>query len=369
MWNNGLDQFLPFVFTVVAIVFTDLLTGVGIGLFTSVIFILRSNLQRPLDIIEEKLPSGTIFRFVLANQVSFLNRASFSMALGKMPQGSQVVFDGSATKYIDLDMVDLIQDFKEQSAPARNITVSLLGFKPNYQLENEINYTDHATFELQRRLNPQQILQILKDGNERVLKGRRFHRDINRQISATADAQFPLAVVLSCMDSRTPVELIFDLGIGDIFSIRMAGNVISGKVLGSLEFACVTAGAKLIIVMGHTRCGAVKAAIDAKVDFNSPHLNSVILDIKKVLHEKNTIPIIGTKARADFEEQVVHKNVINSLNGIYYQNQVLKNLINLGSIQMVGCVYDVQTGKANFIDSPLEEFRIRQDLLPGFQIL
>ena len=121
---------------------------------------------------------------------------------------------------------------------------------------------DYSTRELQNALTPQQVLQILKDGHERFRTGRRLTRDLGRQVNATADGQHPLAVVLSCIDSRTPAELIFDLGMGDIFSVRIAGNVTSRKVLASVEYGCAVAGAKLILVMGHTRCGAVTAAVN-----------------------------------------------------------------------------------------------------------
>ena len=121
---------------------------------------------------------------------------------------------------------------------------------------------DYSTREIQAALTPQQVLQILKDGHERFRTGRRLTRDLGRQVNATADGQHPLAVVLSCIDSRTPAELIFDLGVGDIFSVRIAGNITSRKVLGSVEYGCAVAGAKLILVMGHTRCGAVTAAVD-----------------------------------------------------------------------------------------------------------
>src|SRR4029077_18963214 len=131
-----------------------------------------------------------------------------------------------------------------------------------YQFDDRIQYVDYSTRELQSSLTPEQVQYILKEGNKRFRTGQRLTRDLGRQVNATAEAQHPLAVVLSCIDSRTPSELIFDLGLGDIFSVRIAGNIASRKVLGSIEYGCAVAGAKLILVMGHTRCGAVSAAVD-----------------------------------------------------------------------------------------------------------
>ena len=184
----------------------------------------------------EKHLGGEVVHIELANQVSFLNRAALARALDEVPRGGHVLLDAQNTDYIDPDVLDLIRDFKEQTAPARGVEVSLLGFRSKYQLRDQTQYVDYSTRELQSALTPQQVLQILKDGHERFRTGRRLTRDLGRQVNATAGGQHPLAVVLSCIDSRTPAELIFDLGVGDIFSVRIAGNVTSRKVLGSMEY-------------------------------------------------------------------------------------------------------------------------------------
>ena len=218
MWDEGRYQFVPFALTVVAIVLTDLLIGVLIGMAVSIGFILRSNVRRPLRRIVEKHLGGEVVHIELANQVSFLNRAALARALDEVPRGGHVLLDAQSTDYIDPDLLDLIRDFKEQTAPARGVEVSLLGFRSKYQLRDQTRYVDYSTRELQAALTPQQVLQILKDGHERFRTGRRLTRDLGRQVNATAGGQHPLAVVLSCIDSRTPAELIFDLGVGDIFS-------------------------------------------------------------------------------------------------------------------------------------------------------
>ena len=154
MWNEGRYQFIPFAVTVVAIVLTDLLIGILIGLAVSIGFILNSNLRRPLRRIVEKHLGGDVLHIELANQVSFLNRAVLARALDEVPRGGHVLLDAQRTDYIDPDVLDLIRDFKEQTAPARGVEVSLLGFRSKYQLEDQIQYVDYSTRELQAAAHP-----------------------------------------------------------------------------------------------------------------------------------------------------------------------------------------------------------------------
>ncbi|MCU0704856.1 MAG: SulP family inorganic anion transporter [Fimbriiglobus sp.] len=263
MWKEGWQQFVPFATTVVAIVLTDLLVGVLIGLAVSIGFILRSNMRRPLDRVVEKHLGGEVVRINLANQVSFLNRASIAAALDDVPAGGHVLLDATQTDYIDPDILDLIRSYHDTTAPARGVRVSLKGFQDTYpELADRTLYVDYSSREVQETLTPAQVLEVLKDGNERFRTGRRLGRDLGRQVTATAAGQHPLAVLLTCIDSRTPAELVFDLGVGDIFVARVAGNICGPKILGSMEYACGVARAKLIVVLGHTRCGAVRAAVD-----------------------------------------------------------------------------------------------------------
>ncbi|HEY1050688.1 MAG TPA: SulP family inorganic anion transporter, partial [Prosthecobacter sp.] len=263
MWEQGRSQFLPFIITVVAIVLTDLLIGILIGLGVSICFILASNMRRPLRKVMEQHITGDVLRIELANQVSFFSRATLEKTLRAVPRGGHVLIDARNTDYIDADILDLIQDFQNNTAVVHGVELSLAGFKDKYsKLEDRIQYIDFSNRDVQNSLDPERVLQIFKEGNERFREGRQLTRDIGRLVDATSAGQFPMAVVLSCIDSRTPAELIFDLGLGDIFSVRIAGNIARDKVLGSMEYATAVAGAKMILVMGHTSCGAVNAAVD-----------------------------------------------------------------------------------------------------------
>ena len=237
MWDEGRYQFVPFALTVVSIVLTDLLIGVLIGMAVSIGFILSSNVRRPLRRVVEKHLGGEVIHIELANQVSFLNRAALASVLDEVPRGGHVLLDAQNTDYIDPDVLGLIRDFKEASGPARGVEVSLLGFRREYQLGDQTQYVDYSTRELQSThpaagaATPQ--------GRPRAVPHRPSPDPRLRPPGPRhGRGQHPLAVVLSCIDSRTPAELIFDLGMGDIFSVRIAGNVASRKVLGSVEYGC-----------------------------------------------------------------------------------------------------------------------------------
>lgn len=363
MWDEGRHQFLPFIITVLAIVLTDLLIGVMIGMVVSISFILHSNVRRPLHRIVEKHHGGeSVVHIELANQVSFLNKAAFSNALNEIPSGGHVLLDARGTDYIDPDLLSMIREYKELAAPARGVEVSLVGFRPKYQLEDQTQYVDYSTRELQSKLTPAQVLQLLKEGHERFRSGKRLTRDFGRQVNATATGQHPFAVVLSCIDSRTPAELIFDLGVGDIFSVRVAGNISSRKVLGSIEFACALAGAKLILVMGHTRCGAVTAAVNFLESGQDPtaatgcdHLGFVLKEIQQSVNSPaaDNAPKPLPDERERFVDVVARRNVAHVVSALIDQSTTLRALVNEGKIGIVGAMYDVRSGDIEFLENSL----------------
>ena len=181
MWREGLNQFLPFIVTIAAIVFTDLLVGILIGLGFSILFILRSNLRRPLTKVVEKHIAGEVVRIELANQVSFLNRVALSRTLDTVPSGGHVMIDARNTDYIDSDVQDLIWEYLHETAPARGVQVSLVGLKEHYeQLADRIQYVDYTTRELQASVTPDRVLSVLQEGNGRFRSGQRLVRDLSR---------------------------------------------------------------------------------------------------------------------------------------------------------------------------------------------
>lgn len=362
MWSEGRAQFAPFIITIGAIVLTDLLIGVLIGLGVAIGFILHSNARRPLRRIMEKHISGDVLHIELANQVSFLSRASLEQSLRSLPRGGHILLDASNTDYIDPDVLDLITDFQDTTAKALGITLSLKGFRDKYpQIQDRIQFVDYSSREVQSALTPERVLQLFQEGNQRFLNGSRLTRDLGRQVGATSAGQFPMAVVLSCIDSRTPAELVFDLGLGDIFSVRIAGNIARDKVLGSMEYACAVAGAKLVLVMGHTSCGAVNAAVDllcskktAAEATGCGNLDTLITEIQLSIDPATCPPPGGAwrpEEKAAYANEVARRNVLRTMRVIRQRSATLDGLVQAGKIAIVGCLYDVKTGQVSFFQT------------------
>ena len=358
MYFAGRSQFIPFLATILAIVFTDLLTGIVIGLLISACFILYSNLRRGFHLVKETHVSGPVTRIELANQITFLNRAALAEALSRFDRGDHVVLDARTTDYIDPDIVGIIQEFRYEQAPARGITVSTVGFQDRYPVEDEIQYVDVSTRDVQQQATPDDVLQLLRDGNARFVAGRRLHRDLIRQVDVTAQGQHPLAVVLGCIDSRTSTELIFDLGLGDIFSIRIAGNVAAEKVLGSIEYACQVAGAKVVMVKGHTRCGAVAAAcdfvkrgVDPAEATGCTHLSALTDRIGRSVRDVLARPGADQLAPDVFADIVAAQNVRRTMEFIRESSPGVRAMIEAGKVALVGALYDVRTGRVDFLDA------------------
>ena len=305
-----------------------------------------------MRVLMEHHLSGDVTRIKLANQVSFLNRAALRQALDALPAGSNVLIDASDTVYVDPDILGLVREYRDGIGPARRVTVSTLGFRERYEIEDRIQFVDFSSRELQERMTPGQVFQYLRDGNERFRTGRRLKRDFGRQLVATAQGQHPIAVVLSCIDSRSPAELLFDLGLGDIFSVRVAGNIATDEVLGSMEFACAVAGAKLIVVLGHTRCGAVSAAMKAACDPSTPvapecgHLVPIMRSIGRVVDEETCRCPADDSSRQIAADGVARRNIARVVEDVRAASPVLEGMIQQGRVGIVGMLYDVSSGVA-----------------------
>ena len=197
-------------------------------------------------------------------------------------------------------------------------------------------------------LTPTEALTVLRKGNERFVNNLKANRNLLQQVNETSDGQHPLAIVLSCIDSRTSAELIFDQGLGDIFSCRVAGNVLNEDILGSMEFATKVAGAKVVVVLGHSRCGAIKGACDG---VKMGNLTSLLEKIEPAIaHETATVGD-RTSANAEFVERVAELNVLHVKQQIVERSEVLATMIEKGEIALIGGMYDVETGAVEFYDS------------------
>ena len=198
----------------------------------------------------------------------------------------------------------------------------------------------------QAAMTPEKALAKLKEGNARFAKGQMLKRDYMAQVRATGEGQFPFAAIVGCIDSRASNELIFDQGIGDIFSARVAGNFVNDELLGSLEFACAAAGAKLIVVLGHTECGAVKGACDDVVLGN---LTKTLANIKPAVAAVEGFDADRSSRNPAFVQAVADKNVTLTLARIRERSPILRNMADSGAIGLVGAMYDVRAGRVTFV--------------------
>ncbi|MBR9854368.1 MAG: carbonic anhydrase [Algicola sp.] len=204
------------------------------------------------------------------------------------------------------------------------------------------------TKETQLTMTPEKAIQFLKEGNERFQQNLKANRNLLEQVNDTKDGQFPFATVLSCIDSRVSAELVFDQGLGDIFSIRIAGNFVNEDILGSMEFACKLAGTKAVVVLGHTSCGAVKGACDhARLGNLTALINKIEPAVDAVTEPKDETQ--RNSKNLDFVDAVAVKNVEMALDNIRKQSDVLKEMENNSEIALVGAMYDISDGKVTFL--------------------
>jgi carbonic anhydrase len=202
------------------------------------------------------------------------------------------------------------------------------------------------TRETQQSMTPERSLEFLQEGNERFMQNLAAHRNLLDQVNDTREGQFPFATILSCIDSRTSSELVFDQGLGDIFSIRIAGNVVNDDVLGSMEFSCAVAGSKLLVVLGHSDCGAVKGACD---HVQLGNLSTLLNRIQPALYLERTIKEDRTSKNPVFVERVSEIHVRRSLEAILERSPVLRKLIEAGKVGLIGAVYSLETGRVTFL--------------------
>ena len=203
------------------------------------------------------------------------------------------------------------------------------------------------TKEMQSAITPSLALELLKDGNKRFVNNLKINRNLLQQANETSDGQHPFAVILSCIDSRTSAELIFDQGLGDIFSVRIAGNIVNEDILGSMEFGCKVAGAKIIVVLGHTKCGAVKGACDNVALGN---LTGLISKIKPAVEQETITSENRNSSNGVFVENVAELNVRLSVKNILLKSPIIAEMVKNGDIGIVGGIHDITSGEVKFFE-------------------
>ncbi len=341
MYKTGMYHFLPFIITILGLIFTDMMTGITIGLIVSSLSIVLENRKGAFYLYQSRIGHKTILR--LAEHVSFLNKADLRKTLQTIPKNSSLVIDATRSKYLDYDVFEIIERFAKE-ASLKNITLTLENMR-GFGILEPVQYARPHTKASQQALTPTQVLDILKEGNENFINNLKENRNLLEQVNDTRQGQFPIAIILSCMDSRTSVELIFDQGLGDVFSTRVAGNVVNDDILGSMEYACKVAGSKLIVVLGHTHCGAIKGAC-SHVELGN--LTGLLHKIQPAIDlVKTHNPHILEK---ELEEEVAQKNVLLTVEHIKKRSPLLNDMLKDGDIRIVGGMYDIETGKVHFYE-------------------
>ena len=206
------------------------------------------------------------------------------------------------------------------------------------------------TKQMQAAITPSQALDLLKEGNKRFVNNLKVNRNLLQQANETSDGQHPFAVILSCIDSRTSAELIFDQGLGDIFSVRIAGNIINEDILGSMEFACKIAGSKIIVVLGHTKCGAVKGACD---HVEMGNLTNLLSKIRQAADDELSTSENRNSENTDFVEKVAVINIKRTVKAIVERSTILKEMVEKGEIEIIGGVHDIATGHVTLFEDTL----------------
>ena len=214
----------------------------------------------------------------------------------------------------------------------------------------ERDLTAPLTAETQAALTPMEVVQLLKDGNQRFLDDEPLERDFLSQVAATSTGQYPMAAILGCIDSRVPHEIIFDKGVGDVFSARVAGNFVNTDILGSLEFATAVAGSKVIVVLGHTECGAVKGACD---NVELGNLTSTLANIAPAVYAVDDISGPRTSSNDAFVQAVADKNVMLTVQNMVDRSPVIRGLVEDGKLIVIGAMHDVATGEVTFYEDDM----------------
>ncbi|MGH8551122.1 MAG: bifunctional SulP family inorganic anion transporter/carbonic anhydrase, partial [Methylococcales bacterium] len=344
MFQTGWHYFIPFIVTVLGLIFTDLLIGIGIGMAVALFFILLQHHNSPFVLHTEPERNKSILH--LSKNVSFLNKADIFKALRQIPRDCEFVLDATQCLFLDYDVYELINHFKAE-ARRKNIDFRLENFRGYGVLEPVRNRLPQTLAE-QQALSAADVLEILKEGNRRFVNNLKSNRNMLEQINESRDNQFPMAIILSCIDSRTSAELIFDQGLGDIFSVRVAGNVINEDILGCMEYACKASGSKLIVVLGHSNCGAVKGAC---ADLKLGNLTGLLDKIKPAISAvQSKTPLFDPKD-PKFVQQVAHCNVLLSRDQIRARSPILGELEASANIKIVGAMYHIETGQVGFLEN------------------
>ncbi len=299
--------------------------------------------HKTVKVVEEDHSYGKVTRILLPSTVGSNEREALTTILNSSFSNKHIIFDARHTSDIDDESLALIKEFVDNEAKNQELLVNVYGEVTGHEA---FQFEEVVNADVQSSLNAESVLKLLIQGNQRYVSQQSYARYHRHDVNNSAHGQHPMAIVLGCIDSLEPVETVFDLGVGDVFSAQVAGNVVNEDILGSMEYSCQVAGAKLIVVLGHTECGVVKAACDSVELGNITHLLS---KVKPAIAAETSIRERNSK-NSDFVKRVTSLNIANTVKEVYQKSELLKHLIDDKSIGIVGATYDVGSGQVHFED-------------------
>ncbi|MBD1395782.1 bifunctional SulP family inorganic anion transporter/carbonic anhydrase [Pontibacter sp. JH31] len=346
MYLKGWPQFLPFVVTTLSILVTDVLIGVMIGTAVSIFFLLRGNFYNPFYIESTSTPKGKVYRLELSNEVSFLNKPAIKSTLWNLPKNSQIIIDATFATYIEPDVIEILHDFQDTFARENDIEVIMTGLRESYAAKNQEEVMDVNTEVTNVLATPQDILDYLKDGNQRYVDGNLVSRRLRNKELMDFIKEAPLAAVVNSIDMREPLNMLLNTGIGDLIPLRAAGNLMSDFLIYSTEIACRKQGARLILLMGNSGNSFISEALECYLAGKESYL----------------YPLLGPAlaSRAISPEQLVKENLnklvdeitlwnlAESKRRIMDQNQYIREQVSLGQLGLCSAFFDRETGNIEF---------------------
>ncbi|MEX0813521.1 MAG: SulP family inorganic anion transporter [Chitinophagales bacterium] len=347
MYKKGWNQLIPFIATVTAIMLTDVLIGVLIGSAVSIFFLLKSNYHNPFFLENTKIYSGETIRLELSNEVSFLNKAAIRLTLWEIEPNSKVVIDATYSNFIDHDILELFEDYQNTFAKEHNIDLTIIGLKEKYDEKAHLEYVNSIDSTDKRTLNYKEILEILKEGNQRFVASRLGDRTSSHQINAIAKGQDPMALIVSSTNSGTSTTLLFDAKLGELMSMRTMGNIINEDLVSGIELACMQMNIRLVVVLGHSNCLATLGAIKMTKKGKN---NSISSQIQEYLSLQNkSIEEINIHDKAQLNE-VIHKNTQLSSDILVQKSNYLQNNLKENKIGIISAFHNNETGEVIFDD-------------------
>ncbi|HSI71383.1 MAG TPA: SulP family inorganic anion transporter [Gillisia sp.] len=353
MYKKGWNQFIPFIATIVAIIFTDLLIGIFIGTLVSIFFLLRSNYHNAFFIENTKIFKGETIRLELSNEVSFFNKASIKNTLWNVPDSSTVIIDATFASFIDQDVLEIFEDFRDTYAREHDINLSIIGLREKYDIGKDLEFDKEGIEEIKMKSSPNEIFDYLKDGNQRYVDGKLVSRRLrNKELMDFINAP-PLAAVVNCIDMREPLNVLMNTGIGDLIPIRTAGNLANDHVIKSMEVACKNQGAKFILFMGNSAnriyAEALRDYKDGKDSYLCPLISEAVetnLISRDLINENNLF---------EHADIITRWSLVQSKKLVMQHSDYLSKAIEEGRIGMASAFFNRETGKIDFSEMYQQE--------------